>query len=215
MPKNKPYSTHLGINFLHNYICFKDDYFNFLFNEIPMKKLLLPITFICLSILANGCLIFHSVSYEIKSSTTGSGSATVIVEDIRSDALNQNELKMDKENLFDFMYKSDEFITQMKDEGKKITSRELIVDNDKLNGKISFDFDDIELVEGIVYEKPFYYLTIPPEDSVISTNGEIVVSDQHKRIIWDNSIETLKFTMFSDDVESGNLIGMAEYFEPD
>jgi len=180
-----------------------------------MKKIIILSTFLGLSLLTNGCLIFHSVAYEIKPPKNGTSSATVIVEDIRTDALNSDELKMDKENLFDFMYKSDEFIDQMKDEGKTITSRELTVQDGKLYGKIFFNFDDIELVEGIVYEKPFYYLTIPPEDSVISTNGEIVVSGQHKRIIWDNTIEVLKFKMFSDDVESGNLVGMAEYFDQD
>ena len=50
---------------------------------------------------------------------------------------------------------------------------------------------------------------------MISTNGEIVRSGEHKRIIWDNSIEVLKFKMFSDDVESQNLVGMAEYFDQD
>jgi predicted metal-dependent TIM-barrel fold hydrolase len=103
----------------------------------------------------------------------------------------------------------------MKDEGKTITSRELIVEDGNLNGKIVFSFDDIELVEGIVYEEPFYYLTIPPEDSIISTNGEIVISVEHKRIIWDSSMEVLKFKMFSDEVESQNLVGMAEYYDPE
>jgi hypothetical protein len=91
----------------------------------------------------------------------------------------------------------------------------LIIDDGKLIGKIVFDFDDIEIVEGIIYEEPFYYLTLSPADSIISTNGEVIRSDMHKRIIWDNSIKVLKFKMFSDKIEEQNLIGMAQYYEPE
>jgi len=111
------------------------------------------------------------------------------------------------------MYKSDEFIKQMKGEGKIIKSRELLVDGETLNGKIVFDYDDIETVEGIVYEEPFYYLTLSPADSIISTNGEVIRSDMHKRIIWDNTIKVLKFKMFSDKTDGQNLLGMAQYYE--
>jgi hypothetical protein len=146
--------------------------------------------------LANGCLLFHSVEYVITPVDGKSGSAVLTVEDIKSDAINSSELDEDKKNLFDFMHKSDEFINQMKGEGKIIKSRKLIIDEGKLIGKIIFDFDDIEIVEGIIYEEPFYYLTLSPADSIISTNGEVIRSDMHKRIIWDNSIKVLKFKMF-------------------
>lgn len=180
-----------------------------------MRKLFFITAVISLLLIANGCLIFHSVSYEINPGKDNGGSAVVTIEDIRTDAMNSDELNLDKENLFEFIYSSDDFVNQMKDEGKVITSRELFVEGDKLSGKIYFSFSDIELVEGIIYDDPFYFLTIPPEDSIIYTNGEILVSDQHKRIIWDNSIEVLKFTMFSDEVESENLIGMAQFHDPE
>jgi vacuolar-type H+-ATPase subunit E/Vma4 len=157
----------------------------------------------------------HSVSYEIKPGEKGGGNAVVTIENINSDALDATELNEDKKNLFEFMYKSDDFIEQMKDEGKKINSRELFVENGKLSGIIKFGFDDIEIVEGIIYEEPFYFLTLAPEDSIISTNGEVIVSDEYKRIIWDNTVEVLKFKMFSDDVEKGNLVGLAQYYESD
>jgi hypothetical protein len=31
--------------------------------------------------------------------------------------------------------------------------------------------------------------------------------------MWDNSMEVLKFEMFSDKVEAQNLVGMAQYFD--
>jgi hypothetical protein len=177
------------------------------------KNLSIIIVAVILIFAAQGCLLMHSVSYEIKPGEIGGGTAVVTIENINSDALDATQLNEDKKNLFDFMYKSDEFIQQMKDEGKKISSRELFVENGKLNGIIKFSFDDIELVEGIIYEEPFYFLTLSPKDSIISTNGEVIVSDEYKRIIWDNALEKLKFKMFSDDVDNGNLIGMAQYYE--
>jgi hypothetical protein len=157
----------------------------------------------------------HSVSYEIIPGETGGGTAVVTIDNINSDALDATELNEDKKNLFEFMYKSSDFIEQMKDEGKKINSRELFIENGKLNGIIKFDYDDIEIVEGIIYEEPFYFLTLSPEDSIISTNGEVIVSDEYKRIIWDNTVKVLKFKMFSDDVDNGNLVGLAQYYESD
>ena len=180
-----------------------------------MKNFKLLLFTFLLIFLTNGCLIIHTVEYEVTPKSPTSGMAILTVEDIKSDAINSSELDEDKKNLFDFMYKSDEFVDQMKEEGKTIKSRELIVVDGKLNGKITFDYDDIQIVEGIVYEEPFYYLTLSPEDSVISTNGELIRSDMHKRIIWDNSIKVLKFKMFSDKVEGQNLLGMAQYYKPE
>ena len=157
----------------------------------------------------------HSVSYEIKLTGNGNGTVVLTIEDIRSDALDATELNEDKKNLFEFMYKSDDFIEQMKEEGKIINSRELFVENEKLNGIIKFGFDDIEIVEGIIYEEPFYFLTLSPQDSIISTNGEVIVSDEYKRIMWDNTVKVLKFKMFSDEVNKGNLVGLAQYYESD
>ena len=177
------------------------------------KNLSIVIISLVLVLLAQGCLLMHTVSYEIKPNGNGSGTAVLTIEDIRSDALDAIELNEDKKNLFEFMYKNNDFIEQMKDEGKNINSRELFVENGKLNGIIKFGFDDIEIVEGIIYEEPFYFLTLSPEDSIISTNGEVIASDEYKRIMWDNTVKVLKFKMFSDDVDNGNLVSLAQYYE--
>lgn len=178
-----------------------------------MNKLLLKFIIAGSAFLLHGCLLFHSVSYEITPEGSKGGTVTVRVEDLRTDAFNSAELKEDKENLFEYLYKSDEFVNQMEDEGKQITSRKLMIENGRLKGELIFKYDDIEMVEGIIYEDPFYYLTLTPEDSILSTNGEIIRSEQHVRIIWDKSIKVLKFEMFSDEVETRKLVGMAQYFE--
>jgi len=178
-----------------------------------MKKIILVTAFFSLMFFVHGCLLMHSVTYEIKANENGGGTAVVKVDNIKSDALNSSVLNEDKKALFEFMYKSDDFVSQMKDEGKEITSRKLFIEDGKLFGEAHFKFENINKVEGIIYEEPFYYLTLSPGDSVISTNGEVIVTDLNRRIIWDNTIEVLKFTMFSDAVSGENLTGMAQYFK--
>lgn len=160
-----------------------------------------------------GCLVFHTVSYEINLEDENSGSVTLNISDIRSDAVNTSELEEDKNQLFNFILKSDDFIEQMNVEGKFISDRKLFISDGKLVGKLNYTFDDISNVEGIVYQEPFYFITIPLEDSIVSTNGEIITSESHKRIMWDNTIRTLKFEMFSTNVEKGSLVKLTQYLE--
>jgi hypothetical protein len=142
-----------------------------------------------------------------------SGTVIIKVTDIKSDAMNTTELEEDKKQLFQDLLKGDDFVNQMRDEGKNIVDRRLYVSNNKLNGSVKYSFDDVSKVEGIVYQEPFYFITINPADSIISTNGEVIISESHKRIMWDNSIKIMKFEMFSADVSSGNLVDLTKYLE--
>ncbi len=163
--------------------------------------------------LLHGCLVFNTVSYEVKLDDEKSGTVNVQVNDIKSDALNVSELEEDKNQLFNFMLKSDDFIQQLKAEGKNISDRNLFTSEGKLNGNLSYSFADISSVEGIQYQEPFYYLTLSVDDSIVSTNGEIIFSEGLKRIMWDNSMKTLKFEMFSADVGSSSLVDLTKYLE--
>jgi hypothetical protein len=162
-----------------------------------------------------GCLVFNTVSYEVNLDDEKSGTVTMRVTDIRSDAMYVSELEEDKKQLFQDLLKGDDFVKQMRDEGKNILDRQLYVSNGKLNGTVKYSFEDVSKVEGIVYQEPFYFITIPLEDSIISTNGEVIISEGHKRIMWDNSIKTLKFEMFSANVESSNLVELSKYLKED
>ena len=166
-----------------------------------------------LIILMQGCLVFHTVSYEVNLDDEKSGTVTMQVTDIRSDAINTSELDQDKKQLFQDMLRGDDYVNQMRDEGKNILDRQLYVSEGKLNGSLKYSFDDISKVEGIMYQEPFYFLTLSLEDSIISTNGEVIVSEGHKRIMWDNSLKTLKFKMFSADVSSGSLVELTKYLQ--
>jgi len=177
---------------------------------IKKSFILFPLIF-----LMKGCLVFHTVSYEVNLDDEKSGTVTMQVTDIRSDAMNVSELEGDKKQLFEDLLKGDDFVKQMRDEGKNILDRQLYVSNDKLNGSVKYSFDDVSKVEGIVYQEPFYFITIPLEDSIISTNGEVIVSEGHKRIMWDNSLKTLKFKMFSANVENSSLVELSKYLKED
>src|SRR5690606_2811936 len=129
-------------------------------------KIIITVLFV-LTILLNGCLTFNTISYEVHLSPDGDGTVNVFVNDIRSDSFNQKDLDEDKKNLFDFLLKSENFVKQMKDEGKNITSREIIIEDGKLNGIVEYSFEEINNVEGIVYESPYYFLTVAPSDSIL------------------------------------------------
>lgn len=174
-----------------------------------MKKYFL---LILTSLFLNGCVLFNTVSYEITMRTETSGSALVRIYDICTDASNEEEEMNDVNNVFDYAAKSAQFIIDQESEGKKITNRKLFVEGSQLNGMLSFDFDDINKVEGIQFEDPYYYLTLNPEDSVVSTNGQLFEYDNYKRIVWDKSIRVLKFTMFSEDTDKPGLKKMSVYF---
>lgn len=164
-------------------------------------------------VLLQGCLVFNSVSYEVDLTDTNSGTVSMNVTDIRSDAMDASELEKDKKQLFEDMLKSDDFLNQMKEQGRNILSRNLYVENGKLNGSVKYSFEDISSVENFVYQDPFYFVTLNPTDSIISTNGEVVVSKDYKRIMWDKSAKTLKFEMFSTETDNANLVELVQYFE--
>jgi len=178
-----------------------------------MKKIIIMMTLLFLVASLPGCIVFNTVSYEVKLNDDRTGTANLQVNNIKSDALNVSELEEDKNQLFKFMLKSYDFIEQMKEEGKFITDRKLYISDEKLNGKLSFDFNNISTVEGIQYQEPFYFLTLGLEDSIVTTNGEIIYSEGLKRIMWDNSMKTLTFEMFSADVQGGSLVDLKKYLD--
>lgn len=149
-----------------------------------------------------GCLVFNKISYEMALNEDKSGTATLNISDITSDATDDEAFSQDTSGLFSFMLKSDEFIEEMKKEGRYITSRKLLLNGYNLNAEVKFDFANIVGVENIAHEDGFYYLTLNLADSIISTNGEIIKSKNYKRILWDDKQKVLKFSMFSAETDA-------------
>jgi len=176
-----------------------------------MKKSLLVFLTIIITQLT-GCIIFHSVSYDININDDGTGTALVTIEDINTDATTKESIDEDVKSILEYGLKSQDFVEDQKSDGKKITSRNVMVEREKLNAIIRYEFDDISKVEGMQFDDPYYYLTIPAEDSIISTNGQVTRTAEYQRIIWDKSIKTLKFKMYSDDTSSEGLKSLAPYY---
>lgn len=175
-----------------------------------MRKLF-PV--LLLSPFLSGCLTFNTLSYEIILEDESSGRANVIIRDIRSDAANLNDFREDTTKLFnDYLY-GDDVLKSLKEEGKDIYSRRLEVEDERLNALAQFYFDDISQIENLIFNEGFYYLTLPLADSVVSTNGQIVISDDYKRILWDKNVDTLKFEMFSISFDDGEYRELAKYYK--
>ena len=170
--------------------------------KILIKYLSSILIFIFVLISSTGCLVFNKISYEMILNEDRSGTATLYITDIRSDATESEAFRQDTSALFTQMLKSDEFIGEMKNEGRLITSRKLILNGDNLDAEVKFNFNYIAGIENIAYEDGFYFLTMDLADSVISTNGEIIKSKTYKRILWDDKQNVLRFAMFSAETDA-------------
>jgi len=160
----------------------------------------------------SGCLVYQKVSYEITVDGNKSGEAKVTFFDLKSDALGNKEFTEDKDNLFNKLLKSDEFLLSQKSEGKEVTYRKLFLQDKKLNGEVSFKFQDVNVVEGIQFQDGYYFLTVEEGDSIISTNGTVVPLNKFKRIIWEGNEKVLKFEMLTD-VNLSDLRELAPFYK--
>ncbi|HSD63702.1 MAG TPA: hypothetical protein VLB50_07880, partial [Ignavibacteriaceae bacterium] len=161
----------------------------------------------------SGCIDFYKVSYEINLETPDKGTAIVHIYDLRSDAVKPTDFETDKQNIFQFALKSDDFLKSMKQEGKDIQSRELYVSGDTLDANVVYKFDSITDVENMQHDSGFFYLTLEKGDSVISTNGQIIASKDRKRILWDKSVTNLKFEILSNAFSDTTYKLLGSYYQ--
>ncbi len=179
-----------------------------------MKLVLLTVTGILLVFNMSGCIDFYKVSYEISMETADKGTATVHLYDLRSDAAKENDLETDKQNIFQYALKSNDFLQAMRQEGKNIKSRELYARGDTLDANVVYSFNSITSVENMQHDAGFFYLTLEPTDSVISTNGEIISSKDRKRILWDKSMKKLRFEILSNTFGDRSYKMLGSYYKP-
>lgn len=161
----------------------------------------LPLIVFFVLLLLPGCLVIEKIGYSIELNEDGSGTATVTFYDIRSDAIGNKEFDEDKDLVFNYLLKSNELKESMLSEGKAIVSRELEVIDGKLYGKAVYTFEDITKVEGLRRESGFVYLTMQLEDSLRYTNGEVVATNEYRRILWDDKTKLLEFEILSAESE--------------
>jgi hypothetical protein len=177
-----------------------------------MKNTINLFVIILLVFIAPGCLLFNTASYNVNIYDDGTGDVQVVIQDIRTDAESDTTLSKDKDMLFNYMLKSDEFLQMMKKRGDNIQSRSLYVDGNKLNAKVFYKFNNISDVENMQKDKDFYYLTLQPTDSVVSTNGEVITTAEHKRILWKRDAKNIKFEMLGTSYEGTNYKSLKPYY---
>ncbi|MGE5429908.1 MAG: hypothetical protein ACM3QX_02475 [Syntrophomonadaceae bacterium] len=178
-----------------------------------MKKLFLS-AFLLLPLFMSGCLVGNRIVYKIAPNKGGNGTAAVYYMNIRSDASSDQQFKEDQKLLFDYMLKSNEFLKERMDKGQDITSRQMYLENGKLNGKAVYKFEKLSDVEkALSYEDGFYFLTLALDDSVLTTNGEIIKSSNYKRILWDDKVDTLKFEISIEPAEGTQLKDLAPLYK--
>lgn len=181
-----------------------------------MKKICSLPVLLAIPFFISGCLVGERIIYEVRvDKSHEKGTAEVTYKNIRSDGETQQERDEDKKNLFEYMQKSPAFVSDMKAEGKEITDRKLYTDDDrKLNGRVNFRFSRLSDVENMAFEDGFYFLTLALDDSVASTNGEVIRSANYKRILWDESHDVLKFEIYTEPAEGTQLLDLAPLFKP-
>ncbi|HEX2867695.1 MAG TPA: hypothetical protein VHO03_11675 [Ignavibacteriales bacterium] len=178
-----------------------------------MKKLFLPVLLL-FPVFFGGCLVGNRIVYNIVPNKGGSGTAAVYYMNIRSDAADDRQFQEDQKLLFDYMLKSREFLKERRDKGQDIISRNLYLENGHLNGKAVYKFDKLTDVEKTLsYEDGFYFLTLALDDSVITTNGEIIKSSNYKRILWDDRVDTLKFAISIEPAQGTETKDLAPYYK--
>lgn len=160
----------------------------------------------------NGCLLLEKVSYSITMNEKGSGNALLTVYNLRSDAIGNREFTEDTTQLFTYYLSSQRFMDSMAYYGKNVTQRKLVPEGNNLNAVLGFSFTDITTVEQIQHEAGLYYLTLQTDDSVVTTNGKIVVTDEYKRIIWPETEKKLEFTIAAGNFNPAAR-GLAPYYQ--
>ena len=188
-------------------------YNNYYILFIKMKKIIYSLILISFITLFSGCLVSERIEYSINLDTPTSGNVEVNLFNIKSDAIGAREFEDDKKNLFEFALKDKNLVIQLEAEGKFVTHRSLFVKNDQLNAEVLYNFKDITKVEGIRFEDGFYYLTMALDDSLISTNGKLIISKEYKRILWDKNYKQLKFEMYSSGFDNNTYKGLASFYK--
>lgn len=165
------------------------------------------------AVMISGCLVGNKISYNVQLDETGGGTAEVIIHDIRSDAKTDLEFEEDKSNLFEYMLKSNDFVMEMLKDGKYIKSREMFVEDGKLNGKVVYTFKKLSDFENLVQEDGYLYITLAPDDEPLSANGEILKGADYKRIMWSAGQKNLQFEMLIEPAASDTVRGLADFYE--
>ncbi len=142
----------------------------------------LPPIFLCL--LFAGCLVYQTIDYRITLNPDGkSGTIAVEYTNVESSATDSAGQREDFEELMS-NWKSDAYLLGRMDDGIYVKGRSLTLSKGVLVWKENGVFADIrKLKEGITYNDTTR-VTIPKDQTVLSTNGAVDIGRDSTVVSW-------------------------------
>ncbi|HEY6953283.1 MAG TPA: hypothetical protein VI758_12825 [Bacteroidota bacterium] len=132
----------------------------------------------------NGCLIYETIEYHIRLNTDGkSGTISVEYTNIESSASEPAKQDDDFNDLIS-KWKDDKYLLERMDDGVYIKDRHLALRHGILVWRETGIFSDIKkMKDGVKYEDTTR-LNLGKDETVLSTNGETLVTKDSTVVIW-------------------------------
>ncbi|MCF7794397.1 MAG: hypothetical protein K9N09_10585 [Candidatus Cloacimonetes bacterium] len=166
---------------------------------------------VLLSLLINGCLTTENKLYSFKINPDGSGSGTVIFENIVSEEDEGKDVSFD-----DFGELIDDYVNgtvfETDNPGYNIKRKEIYEENGKLYGKFVFTFDNLEDAGFYRYEDcscaPVMYYMGSLSETLLDTNGNYLGYDRDFPIIvWPANATEFSFkTNVKEDMSDAHSL---------
>jgi hypothetical protein len=131
-----------------------------------------------------GCLVYQTIDYRITLNKDGkSGSISIEYTNVESSAADSAHQNEDFAELIG-NWKSDKYLLERMDDGVYIKERTLALRKGVLVWKESGIFSDIrKLKEGVMYDDTTR-ITIPKNQTVLSTNGTAIIDRDSTVVYW-------------------------------
>jgi len=134
-------------------------------------------------ILLQGCLLIRTTEHRIKINDGGGGEAYMRLTDIRSDGVTDSARIRD----FGVMMASAELegIKDFERDGRKVTSKQFLMNGDTLSAEITYTFTDLETLEGVKIKEDEIFVVVNEGREIVRTNGKIRSWERGaQRIVW-------------------------------
>jgi hypothetical protein len=152
-------------------------------NRSGINAVLVPLLVLAAGILLQGCLLVRTTEHRIKLNDGGGGEAYMRLTDIRSDGVTDSARIRD----FGVMMASVELegIQDFERNGRKITSKQFILNGDTLSAEITYTFPQLEDLEGIKIKDDEIFVVVNDGRDIVRTNGKVKSWERgSQRIVW-------------------------------
>ncbi len=152
-------------------------------NRRGINVLLTPLILLTAGVFLQGCLLVRTTEHRIKLNDGGGGEAYMRLTDIRSDGVTDSARIRD----FGVMMSSAELdgIKDFERNGRKVTSKQFMVNGDTLSAEITYTFTQLEMIEGIKIKDEEIFVVVNDGRDIVRTNGKIKSWERgSQRIVW-------------------------------